>query len=120
MSSFLEACFGLGWMSGGADSGERLRLAGCPRRPAEDSGGTGGTPTPARETQALPEPKDRMRVVWLFVQCLGACPEDRYSELVEGNVLSFLGNDGALSSYGSAMAESKKSRGILTTSRPAR
>ena len=35
--------------------GERLRLAGCPRRPAEDFGGFVGTPKPAPETGALPE-----------------------------------------------------------------
>ena len=38
-------------------SGARLRLADCPRRPAEDFGGVGGTPAPAPETGALPEPK---------------------------------------------------------------
>ena len=35
-------------------SGERLRPAGCPRRPAEDFGGFGGKPRRAPETGAPP------------------------------------------------------------------
>ncbi len=38
-------------------SGEGLRLAGSPRRPAEGIGGCGGTPPPAPGTGALPGPE---------------------------------------------------------------